>query len=86
LRQLTGWQKWLIGIWLAAISLFQLYTASFGIEQPRVQRGIHLLFLLPAAFILFPAVKKKVQDAVPLYDWLLAASGPDSPGIPDLLQ
>jgi TRAP transporter 4TM/12TM fusion protein len=72
LRQLTGWQKWLIGIWLAAISLFQLYTASFGIEQPRVQRGIHLLFLLPAAFILFPAVKKKVQDAVPLYDWLLA--------------
>ncbi len=40
--------------------------------QPRPQRGIHLLFLMPAAFILFPAVKKWVDRPVPFYDWILA--------------
>ena len=55
------------------LSLFQLYTANFGILQPRPQRGIHLLFLMPAAFILFPAVKKWASDKIPWYDWLLAA-------------
>ncbi|MGD8563209.1 MAG: TRAP transporter fused permease subunit [Desulfarculaceae bacterium] len=61
-----------MGIWLVIISLFQLYTANFGILQPRVQRGVHLLFLLPAAFIIFPASKKISLDKVPFYDWLLA--------------
>lgn len=48
-----------IGAWLVAISIFQLYTATVGIYQARIQRGIHLLFLLPAAFLLFPTTKKK---------------------------
>ncbi len=66
-------QKWILGGWLVVLSSFQLYTAIFGILQPRLQRGIHLMFLLPAAFILFPAVKKVVVDnKVPIYDWILA--------------
>jgi len=66
-------QKWILGGWLVVLSSFQLYTAIFGILQPRLQRGIHLMFLLPAAFILFPAVKKVVIDnKVPIYDWILA--------------
>ena len=72
MRQFKGTQKWMVGGWLVVLSLFQLYTAIFGIYQPRPQRGIHLLFLLPAAFILFPAVKKWVGDRVPIYDWILA--------------
>ena len=58
MREFKGWKNWLIGGWLAAISVFQLYTAFFGIMQPRFQRGIHLLFLMPIAFILFPATSK----------------------------
>ena len=51
MKELKGWQSHAIGAWLVALSLFQLYTATVGIFQPRIQRGIHLLFLLPAAFI-----------------------------------
>ena len=72
MRQFKGSQKWIVGGWLVVLSLFQLYTAIFGIFQPRLQRGIHLMFLLPAAFILFPAVKKWASDRVPIYDWILA--------------
>ena len=72
MRQFKGKQKWIVGSWLVVLSLFQLYTAIFGIYQPRLQRGIHLMFLLPAAFILFPAAKKWASDRVPIYDWILA--------------
>ena len=72
MRQFEGSQKWMVGGWLVVLSLFQLYTAIFGILQPRPQRGIHLMFILPAAFILFPAAKKWVSDRVPIYDWILA--------------
>ena len=72
MRQFKGLQKWMVGGWLVILSLFQLYTSIFGILQPRMQRGIHLMFLLPAAFILFPAAKKWVNDRVPVYDWILA--------------
>ena len=73
MRQLSGWQKWTVGSWLVVLSLFQLYTSVYGILQPRPQRGIHLLFLLPAAFILFPISKKKLTNRIPVYDWVLAA-------------
>lgn len=73
MRQLGGWQKWAVGSWLVLLSVFQLYTANFGIMQPRLQRGIHLMFLMPAAFLLFPAAKKWVSDRIPFYDWFLAA-------------
>ena len=72
MRQLEGWQKWTVSTWLVILSLFQLYTAYFGIYQPRLQRGIHLMFLLPAAFLLFPAVKGRVGPKIPIYDWLMA--------------
>jgi TRAP transporter 4TM/12TM fusion protein len=71
-RELQGWQKWAVGSWLVLLSVFQLYTAYFGIMQPRLQRGIHLMFLVPAAFVLFPAAKKWVSGKVPWYDWCLA--------------
>lgn len=72
LRTFTGWKKAAISIWLTVVSVFALYTATFGIMQPRIQRGVHLLFLLPMAFILFPANKKSLSDRIPLYDWILA--------------
>ncbi len=72
MRKLSGWQKTAIGLWLTVVSLFALYTATFGIMQPRIQRGVHLLFLLPMAFILFPASKRGPSDKIPVYDWILA--------------
>jgi TRAP transporter 4TM/12TM fusion protein len=61
-----------IGIWLTVVSVFAIYTATFGVMQPRIQRGVHLLFLLPMAFILFPATRRSPVDRIPFYDWILA--------------
>jgi len=71
-RHFSGWKKWAVGTWLVILSLFQIYTSIFGILQPRPQRGIHLMFLMPAAFILFPAVKRWASDRIPFYDYILA--------------
>lgn len=72
MKEQVGWQGKLIGAWLVTISIFQLYTATVGIYEPRIQRGIHLLFLLPAAFVMFPAFKKKKGHQAGIVDWLLA--------------
>lgn len=72
MKEQVGWQGKLIGAWLVTISIFQLYTATVGIYEPRIQRGIHLLFLLPAAFVMFPAFKKKEGHQAGIVDWLLA--------------
>lgn len=72
MRSLSGLTKRLVGFWLTAVSVFALYTATFGIMQPRIQRGVHLLFLLPMAFILVPANKRATSERIPLSDWILA--------------
>ncbi len=72
MRKFKGWQNYFIGAWLVAISIFHLYTAFFGIMQPRFQRGVHLLFLLPIAFILFPATSKSPKDRITFFDGLFA--------------
>lgn len=72
MREIHGWRSKAIGAWLVAISIFQLYTATVGIYQARIQRGIHLLFLLPAAFILFPATKKAVPGKIGVINAILA--------------
>ncbi len=72
MRQLTGWEKIVITTYATAASLFHLYTAATGVLASRYQRGFHLLFLLPLAFLLFPARKRSPQDRIPLMDWVLA--------------
>jgi TRAP transporter 4TM/12TM fusion protein len=72
MRQLQGtWAK-IVSIVAICASLFHLYTAAFGILDPRLQRGYHLLFLLPLCFLLYPATKKSPQDKVTFVDGILA--------------
>lgn len=44
---------------LVAASLFHIWLSSIGILDARLMRAMHLLFLLPAAFILYPASSSK---------------------------
>ncbi len=74
MRKLSGPLKTFIAVWSAAIAVFYMYTAIFGIMQPRMQRGVHMLFLLPMAFILFPATKKSPTDRPTLLDCALAVA------------
>lgn len=72
MRSLSSWQRYLVGGWLTATALFHLYTATVGVLQPRYQRGIHLLLLLPLAFLLYPATNRSPKDRFTLTDLSLA--------------
>lgn len=72
MRKLSGPLRTILGIWSALIAVFFLYTAIFGAFQPRLQRGISLLFLLPLGFLLYPATKKSPQDRPSVLDFVFA--------------
>jgi TRAP transporter 4TM/12TM fusion protein len=81
-RDLGGAWKWIVFAIAAGMSLFQLYTAGFGLLNPHVQRSIHLAFILVLTFLLFPFRRKGRKEgaasaavSVPWYDVLLAAAG-----------
>jgi TRAP transporter 4TM/12TM fusion protein len=73
MRDLKGPAFWLAGGLGLAAALFHLYTGGFGLLEPRQQRSIHLLLLLPLAFLLFPARESSPKDRPSLLDCLLAA-------------
>lgn len=70
MRDLKGKTGLAIACWAVIASLFQMYTAGFGFFEPREQRSIHLLLLMPLAFLLFPARPgKSPEDHPSLADW-----------------
>lgn len=74
-RKLKG--RFHIAVSLIAItfSVFQLYTASFGLLPAQIQRSIHLSFVMLLVFLLFPFRKTFRQTHIPWYDMLLALIG-----------
>lgn len=71
MRELKGFQKTFVKIYLIVASIFHLYTAYFGILQPRLQRAVHLTFFLPIVFLIFPATKKSSKDKISPLDLIL---------------
>ena len=63
------------GIAISA-TLFHFYSAYIGFLEPREQRSIHLFFLLPLLFLLFPGFKKNGErrtSGIPgITDFILA--------------
>jgi TRAP transporter 4TM/12TM fusion protein len=76
-RDLRGAWKWLVFAVAVAMSVFQLYTAGFGLLNAHVQRAIHLAFILTLAFLLFPLRpgRKYRAGGVPIFDLALALAG-----------
>ncbi|MBR1486097.1 MAG: TRAP transporter permease, partial [Synergistaceae bacterium] len=72
MRKLSGFSKTLVYLYVLAMGVFHLFTASAGNYEAYLQRSIHLAFVLPLAFVLFPMTKKSPKDRVPIYDWILA--------------
>lgn len=64
---------WAAGLYAAAASLFHLYTAGYGTLEPRLQRSVHLLFLVPLVFVAFPFGKRSPPDRPSAFDWIWAA-------------
>ena len=74
MRKLAGPIGWAVGGWAAAAALFHIWTAYAGVWEPREMRAIHLLFLLPLAFVLFPASEKKPSPRITAVDWAWAVA------------
>lgn len=73
MRPLTGPAAWAAGALAVAAALFHFHGAGFGFLEPREQRSIHLLLLLPLAFLIFPARPgRSPADRPSSLDWLLA--------------
>ncbi|HKA61272.1 MAG TPA: TRAP transporter fused permease subunit [Methylomirabilota bacterium] len=64
---------WAAGAYAAAASLFHLYTAGYGTLEPRLQRAVHLLFLIPLVFLAFPFNSRSPRTRPSALDWLWAA-------------
>lgn len=74
MRQLRGPVGWLAGAYAAAAALFHIWTAYAGVLEPRQMRAIHLMFLLPLAFLFYPARGRSPRHRPSGWDaaWLLA--------------
>lgn len=72
MRELKGPVGWLVLGVAVFTSLFHLYMAGFGTLEPRIRNAMHLILLLPLAFMLVPATKKSPQDRPSLPDYLLS--------------
>ena len=54
-RSLSSFWNIVVRIICVAFSLFQLYTAAFGVFEAQIQRAIHLGFALVLVYLLYPA-------------------------------
>ncbi|WMI72536.1 TRAP transporter fused permease subunit [Aminobacterium sp. MB27-C1] len=76
MRKLDGNVAKVLYVYILAMGIFHLYTAVFGSFEAYLQRAIHLTWVLPMTFVLYPISSKKVlnpETRVPWYDWILAA-------------
>ncbi|MCX7636149.1 MAG: hypothetical protein N2Z74_10450, partial [Syntrophales bacterium] len=70
MRSLKGWLRIIVLIYAVAASLFHLYTSGWGTFEPRTQRGLHLLLLLPLVYLLYPATSKSPKERPSVFDIL----------------
>jgi len=72
-RSLKGSVKIFVLIYGVMATLLHLYTSGYGTFEPRTQRGLHLLLLLPLIYLLFPATKKSPKDRPSFFDGIASA-------------
>lgn len=75
----TGVMAKIVSAIAITFSVFQLYTASFGILDAQLQRGIHLGFGLCLSFLLYPTKKSWRRDRLHPLDGILAILGAATP-------
>ncbi|MGE5572468.1 MAG: TRAP transporter permease [Bacteroidota bacterium] len=73
-RRIPGAYSVVIGVIAIAFSLFQLYTAAFGVLPAQMQRAVHLGFGVLLAYLLYPASRRGIRRLA-WYDVVLAVVG-----------
>lgn len=75
----TGFMAKIVAAIAIAFSIFQLYTAIFGVLDAQLQRGVHLGFGLALVFLLYPTCKSWSRHKIHPFDLLLAILGAAAP-------
>ena len=75
----TGVMAKVISAIAISFSVFQIYTASFGLLDAQLQRAIHLGFGLCLSFLLYPTLKSWRRDKLHPLDLILAILGAAAP-------
>ncbi len=71
MRRLDGLSGKLVDFIAALFAAFFIYTSGFGLVSMETHRGGYLLFTYLLVFLLFPFRRKKVENRIPFYDWIL---------------
>ncbi|TZE82795.1 TRAP transporter permease [Calorimonas adulescens] len=78
-RKLKGFAGRFVWALAIAFSVFQVYTAAFGVLDAMIQRSIHLGFGLSLIFLLYPARKSWPRNRLHWFDVLLSVLGAAAP-------
>lgn len=71
-RRLKGFLARFIAALAITFSVFQLYTAIFGVLDAHIQRSIHLSFALALVYLLYPTRRSWSRQRLHWFDALLA--------------
>lgn len=67
-----GVSRWVVAVIAICFSLFQIYTATFGVFDAHIQRAVHLSFAMALVFLLFPMRKSWSGDGIHPVDAVMA--------------
>ena len=70
-RKLTGTPHWIVYVIGVSWSIFQVYTAAFGLFPAQLQRSIHLAYAFVLTYLLFPARSGDGTNRLRWYNWAL---------------
>ncbi|QJT07424.1 TRAP transporter permease [Oceanidesulfovibrio marinus] len=71
-REYTGPWGRIILVIAVSMAVFHLYTAGFGLLAAIRQRAVHLAFVLPLVFLIYPARKTSIRSRPSIPDIILA--------------
>lgn len=71
-RDLKGLIGYVVMVIALAMAVFHLYTSGFGLLETLRQRAVHLCFVLPLTFMLYPAFRKRKTNRPTGIDYLLS--------------
>ena len=73
-RNTSGFAKQFIKWYAIAMAAFHIYTSFFGLWATIRQRSMHLLFVMPLCYLMYPARKQGMKNNPSILDWILAAA------------
>lgn len=77
--QYTRFMAKVVSALAIAFSVFQLYTAIFGVLDAQLQRAVHLGFGLALSYLLYPALDSWSRQTIHPLDVILAVLGAAAP-------